>query len=635
MDRKIPLRSKLSPHKLHTLPHKNTARMSVKPWGEAMEAVDGWMDDLQKTVEDVEKSIHDYFESLEKALTHRKTQLVERLHDIRRYNEQILIKHKEIIQCDDPPDPLSVLQPLTMNFEKLRFVPKAKLKESIGKSGKIKGIQHGRPYKVCIIDGMIEAQTLSGNVIFDVYDVLDTKCTTMNQELLSFSVDRPLNCASSISRFKKARIIISFIATERCQSDEMVRITLQYDGQHLLQSSPHLLLKPRDETSGKILVETSTLRPKRVLSSCVYGAELFTTALNSVCVYDLVGKFRRQWGVFGINPGEFDNPCAIAVFCHEVFVADLRNNRVQVFSLGGVYGRSIDFPKPCFLVVHLNLLWISNFQTIQALSSNGSVEYNFALSASNISRISLWKDMPYFVVTDKSNRTFVHCPGGKSAINLNERQYQAFGDFLVSIDQEGVLRITNESLLIIFQKKIDRLYGKKWLMALLPCGKLTMIDSNNHFLVIIDSGLDTTSNTRLFLKFIHEESVRRCLDLKDISKMLIPMYREYYLIGKKSTLLSVDPVSTDDVKDQIELKFCWKGEQVDVSNLTMDRIKFNSFTQHGADNLQVFTLELNSGSNKAFLKRSSAFVDRKFQVLVSFTYRGAELINSPLVLQLA
>jgi DNA-binding beta-propeller fold protein YncE len=57
---------------------------------------------------------------------------------------------------------------------------------------------------------------------------------------------------------------------------------------------------------------------------------------NRVVHYDADGKFVKQWGQLGSEPGEFCNPHAIAIDSSgRLYVADRYNGRVQVFSQDG------------------------------------------------------------------------------------------------------------------------------------------------------------------------------------------------------------------------------------------------------------------------------------------------------------
>lgn len=57
---------------------------------------------------------------------------------------------------------------------------------------------------------------------------------------------------------------------------------------------------------------------------------------NRVVHYDANGKFVKQWGKLGSEPGEFCNPHAIAIDSQgRLYVADRYNGRVQVFAQDG------------------------------------------------------------------------------------------------------------------------------------------------------------------------------------------------------------------------------------------------------------------------------------------------------------
>ena len=52
------------------------------------------------------------------------------------------------------------------------------------------------------------------------------------------------------------------------------------------------------------------------------------------------GDYLKQMGRYGTGPGEFNNPCALALdFGHYLFVSDRDNHRVQQFDVRGVFIR--------------------------------------------------------------------------------------------------------------------------------------------------------------------------------------------------------------------------------------------------------------------------------------------------------
>ena len=72
----------------------------------------------------------------------------------------------------------------------------------------------------------------------------------------------------------------------------------------------------------------------------VYVAD---TLNNRIQVFTLMGVFLRQWGNTGTGTGEgeLNQPADVATDAGgDVYVADTWNHRIQVFSAGGVFRRS-------------------------------------------------------------------------------------------------------------------------------------------------------------------------------------------------------------------------------------------------------------------------------------------------------
>ena len=55
-------------------------------------------------------------------------------------------------------------------------------------------------------------------------------------------------------------------------------------------------------------------------------------------------RFVAAWAEKGAGPGQFHDPTGIAIAGNEVFVADARNGRIQVFDLEGNYLRAFGRP---------------------------------------------------------------------------------------------------------------------------------------------------------------------------------------------------------------------------------------------------------------------------------------------------
>ena len=88
------------------------------------------------------------------------------------------------------------------------------------------------------------------------------------------------------------------------------------------------------------------------------------------------------WGEKGEAPGQFDDPTGIAVTESEVFVADARNNRIQVFDFEGNFKRQFgsegegvgQLLRPMGIAIHGDKLYVSEFwnNRIQVFKLDGT-----------------------------------------------------------------------------------------------------------------------------------------------------------------------------------------------------------------------------------------------------------------------
>lgn len=105
-----------------------------------------------------------------------------------------------------------------------------------------------------------------------------------------------------------------------------------------LQVLPSLVIGTTGSGDGQLL------QPRNV----AIGPDGFLYVVDSgnhrVQVFDSAGNYVRQWGEFGGDPGQFNEPWGIAVDDETVFVADTWNHRLQKFThegdLVGVIGQS-------------------------------------------------------------------------------------------------------------------------------------------------------------------------------------------------------------------------------------------------------------------------------------------------------
>ncbi len=71
--------------------------------------------------------------------------------------------------------------------------------------------------------------------------------------------------------------------------------------------------------------------------------ELFVLDLGNYCVqvFSVDGCYLRQWGKQGAGPGDFNGPaCILVTAAGEVLVTDFDNHRIQVFGLDGTFKHS-------------------------------------------------------------------------------------------------------------------------------------------------------------------------------------------------------------------------------------------------------------------------------------------------------
>ncbi|MGQ0741068.1 MAG: NHL repeat-containing protein [Alphaproteobacteria bacterium] len=80
-------------------------------------------------------------------------------------------------------------------------------------------------------------------------------------------------------------------------------------------------------------------------------------------------QFVSAWGEKGTGPGQFHDPTGIAVYGSEVFVADSRNNRIQVFDFDGRFKRQFgkrgsamgELGRPMNLTIAGNELYVPEY----------------------------------------------------------------------------------------------------------------------------------------------------------------------------------------------------------------------------------------------------------------------------------
>ncbi len=71
------------------------------------------------------------------------------------------------------------------------------------------------------------------------------------------------------------------------------------------------------------------------------GEEIFVANLRNhrLQVFALDGTYRRQWDTRGQGDGQIKKPSGVWMCDKEVFVSDQGNHRIQAFGIDGTYRR--------------------------------------------------------------------------------------------------------------------------------------------------------------------------------------------------------------------------------------------------------------------------------------------------------
>jgi len=109
-----------------------------------------------------------------------------------------------------------------------------------------------------------------------------------------------------------------------------------------------------------------------------------------VAKFDKNGKFIKSWGATGSEPGQFNIPASIAVDAKGmVYVADMGNNRIQVFDNDGTYKsefKNIGAPRAICISPGANqVLYSSNSNPTEDPFLNGEI-YKMQLDGTVIGR---------------------------------------------------------------------------------------------------------------------------------------------------------------------------------------------------------------------------------------------------------
>ncbi len=134
-------------------------------------------------------------------------------------------------------------------------------------------------------------------------------------------------------------------------------------------------------------------------------------------VFDLTGKFKREFGNTGTKNQKLGRPMNLAIHANELYVADYFNDKIKIYSLSGDFKRSVggsgdqpgEFNAPAGIDVADNGdIYIADFynQRIQQLNADGS----FIRQWGTTGKTGIWSgefNYPTDVTLTQDNKLFV------------------------------------------------------------------------------------------------------------------------------------------------------------------------------------------------------------------------------------
>lgn len=123
-------------------------------------------------------------------------------------------------------------------------------------------------------------------------------------------------------------------------------------------------------------------------------SQVFVANWVQIEVYREDGSRMRVWGKQGKRHGEFDGALSLQVRRNKVHVADVWNDRVQVFTRNGDFLSTFQVPRPCAVEVTLELILVMSESRIFIFDPEGIelhvVEHSLPLGGLLVSDGGLW-----------------------------------------------------------------------------------------------------------------------------------------------------------------------------------------------------------------------------------------------------
>jgi hypothetical protein len=232
-----------------------------------------------------------------------------------------------------------------------------------------------RPYAMALDleNSYIDPVSLSGELCFDVQDITGRALEAFPEGEFSVVVDEPQNATTKVEVLScLSQLQVNILALGKAAASSDLKVTVKFDDIELVDLSKKPITTERVE--GEILYNGRL--PRSVLRACVYGSEMFCTAEDHVEVLDLFGNLKRSWGSKGAGPGLFTNLWGVTVIEDKVFVADWKQECIQIFDLEGTFLRLIPIERPAYLVVVGEVVWVCTpkpDKKLTILSKDGDV----------------------------------------------------------------------------------------------------------------------------------------------------------------------------------------------------------------------------------------------------------------------
>lgn len=215
---------------------------------------------------------------------------------------------------------------------------------------------------------------------------------------------------------------------------------------------------------------------------------------NSIAVFNLEGEFQFPIGRFGENDGELQFPVDVELYQDQLFVADLGNNRIQVFTKEGQF---LDlFPrerniKPAAITIAFDKVYVSDIysQTIKVYSPTGKLLQEFGARGKerlNYANGLTVMDNGDVVVSDsQNNRIAVFDSNGSYKGHLLKNEKLGFPKGMTNI--EGDILVADATKKSIYRFSASGKFEEKVL------GDIELefpvdVSVSNQFNVITDNG---------------------------------------------------------------------------------------------------------------------------------------------------